>query len=202
MIWSYGVTTVPARRDHLFPRTLTSLAWAGFDRPRIFVDDCPHKVAADYAARYGLEVTARFPRIHTYMNWVLALAELYGREPGADRYAVFQDDFVTSPNLRKYLEACPYPARGYLNLYTFPDQERRAPAPDYVGWYPSSQHGRGAVALVFDRDAVRTLLSNQHMVDRPMDAHRGKKSVDGGLVTAAKKEIGRASCRERVSSPV
>lgn len=196
MRWSYGVTTVPVRQHTLLPRTLTSLARAGFDRPRLFIDDCPTKLARDYEDRYGLPVTSRFPRIHTYMNWTLALAELYGREPTADRYAVFQDDFVTYRRLRDYLDRSPYPEGGYLNLYTFPDQQARIPQ-GHVGWHRSSQHGRGAVALVFSRQAVKALLSHQHMVERPEDTHRGTRSVDGGLVTAAKK----AGWTEYVHSP-
>jgi hypothetical protein len=57
--------------------------------------------------------------------------------------------------------------------------------------------GRGAVALVFDRDTVITLLTHQHMVTRPLDAHRGWKAVDGGVVTALQK----AGWEERVHNP-
>ena len=38
MKWAYGITTVPSRRENLFERTLQSLAVAGFDNPRLFVD--------------------------------------------------------------------------------------------------------------------------------------------------------------------
>lgn len=182
MKWAYGLTTVGGRRKDLLPRTLASLRAGGFDRPRLFVDgtnDIP-----DWETEFGLDVTARTTPLRTYGNWTLALAELYLREPLADRYAVFQDDFVTYRNLREYLEHCKYPDKGYWNLYSFPRNEALAPA-DKTGWFKTDQKGKGAVALVFDRKAVLALLSNQHMVERPLNVHKGHKSVDGGLVTAA-----------------
>jgi hypothetical protein len=135
------------------------------------------------------------------------LWELYVREPTANRYAIFQDDMVCCRNLRGYLEACPYPEHGYLNLLTFLTNEPVI-AGKPVGWYlagglecsdPNSQWqtGRGAVALVFDREAVITLLSSRHFVERPMDPFRGHRSIDGGIVTAMNK----AGCREYIHSP-
>lgn len=185
MRWAYGVTTVPRRRDTLLPLTLRSLANAGFDKPRLFVDGARNDEAAWWEREYGLEVTVRFPFIRTFGNWCLSLAELYIRDPNAERYAVFQDDFVTYRNLRSYLEKCKYPEKGYWNLYTFPSNQSLAKS---EGWYLSNQFGRGAVALVFDVVTVNTVLTHPHMVARPMDAHRGWKAVDGGIVTALAKE--------------
>lgn len=198
--WAYGVTTVPERRDALLKRTLASLKLAGFPSPRLFVDNC--KDPGEYK-EFGLEITTRHPRIRTHMNWVLALYELYGREPNAQRYALFQDDFVTYRNLCSYLEQTPYPdgGRAYLNLYTFPSNQALCPKAkdgnEQVGWYPSNQLGRGAVALVFSREATLELLCSRHMVDRPMDPNRGHKAVDGGIVTALKK----VGYREYVHNP-
>ena len=193
MQWAYCVTTVPQRKDDLLPRTLRSLAAAGFDKPRLCVDantgiakSSLLDVTRAYAEAFPeLELTVRYPNIRTYGNWVLSLAELYLYNPGADRFLVAQDDFVTYRNLRQYLEKCPYPERGYWNLYTMPSNQTLAP--DGTGWYLSNQFGRGAVALVFNRETVLTLLTHQHMVERPMDAHRGWKAVDGGVVTALAK---------------
>jgi len=184
MKWAYGVTTVPMRQKDLLPRTLASLAKAGFDKPRLFIDDCSLALGIDFCDQFGLEITARWPAIRTFGNWALGLAELYIRYPTADRYAMFQDDLVACTNLRAYLEVCPYPSKVYLNLYTFP--QNLLLAKGRRGWYPSNQMGRGAVALVFSRDAVVTLLCQSHMVNRPQDAHKGWKSIDGGIVTAFK----------------
>lgn len=200
MIWSYGVTTVPARRRDLLPRTLASLKRAGFDRPRLFVDG--DQDAASWAKEFGLDVSSRYPTIKTFMNWGLALGELYGRIPNADRYALFQDDLVTYKNLRQYLESLPFPNAGYLNLYTFADNEpvirnkrtgfveacelpARKGGVKYHG--RQQQAGRGAVALVFDRQGVLNLLGSQHMLERPQHAVKGWRKVDGGIVTAMNK---------------
>lgn len=189
--WAYGVTTVPSRRDSLLPRTLDSLKRAGFPSPRLFVDGCQPEYAGSWHDEFGLEVTTRWPTIRTFGNWTLGLAELYIREPHADRYAMFQDDFITYPNLRPYLEDCPYPEKGYWNLYTFPSNQTLCPKDEAgnrrEGWFLANQMGRGAVALVFDRLTVHTLLTHQHMVERPMDPRRGHRSIDGGIVTALRK---------------
>src|SRR3990167_7734912 len=190
--WAYGVTAVKERVGTLLPRTLESLKAAGFDEPRLFVDDlvdCSH---------LGLEVTFRTSRIKTFGNWALGLWELLIRHPGADRYAMFQDDFVTYRNLREYLERVPYPEKGYCNLYAFPSNQSLAP--EKIGWYEArelqsgytyhgkkQQTGRGAVALVFSKDAVTALLSETHFVTKPLDVANPWKRVDGCIVTAMNK---------------
>ncbi len=194
MVWAYGVTTVPSRMEGLFPRTLTSLARAGFDRPRLFVDDCPHRKALEYEDKFTLEVTCRSTQLRAYGNWILALGELYIRNPAADRYAIFQDDFVTGMNLRKYLEkTTDNAAKRYWNLYTFRSNQSICP-PGHEGWYESNQYGRGAVGLVFNSEGVTTLLKHQHMVDRVRDVGQGNggwlrswKSIDGAVVDSFRK---------------
>ena len=192
MEWAYGVTTVPGRISTLLPKTLKSLAKAGFECPRLFVDGDDHY---DDYLKLGLEVTIRSPSIRTFGNWALGLAELYIREPNVDRYAMFQDDFITYRSLRDYLEQVNYPERGYCNLYTFPRNQTLCNGK--VGWYLSDQLGKGAVALVFTREAVTTLLKHEHIVDRPQDVNRGWRAIDGGIVTAFKK----AGWKEYVHNP-
>jgi len=193
--WAYGVTTVPGRRDDLLRHTLMSLGEAGFDKPRLFVDGCDDP--RSWEREFGLEVTARHPRIRTFGNWVLGLAELYIREPARDRYAMFQDDLVTYKNLRAYLESLPFPEKAYWNLYTFPSNQKLCPS-GHSGWYRSNQLGRGAVALVFSREGVKTLLQSRgNIIDRPEDVHRGHRAVDGGIVEAMRK----AGYTELVHSP-
>lgn len=178
MLWAYGITTVPSRLNDYFPRTLESLRRAGFDSPRLFVDGA--KSSADYD-KYGLEVTTRWPAVRTVGNWQLSILELYIRNPAASLYAIFQDDFVTYRNLREYLERSPIPSQGYLNLYTFPSNQQLATG---QGWYKSNQQGKGAVALVFTRLGVQTLLQQKSFVEKVCDPHRGHKAVDGAIVTA------------------
>lgn len=177
--WATAITTVPERKD-LFLRTLTSLRRAGFEEPpHIFVDGDPHR---EWWLQYSPFVALRWPRIRTYGNWILSLAELYIRNPDRHLYAIFQDDFVTYRNLKTYLERCKFPEKGYWNLYTFPMNQELCP-PGHTGWYLSNQRGKGAVALIFSREGVQTLLAQQTMINKPTDPHRGWRTVDGAVVT-------------------
>ncbi len=206
LTWEYGVTTVPMRRHTTLPRTLESLHFAGFGQPRLFIDGIRDPHEHDFHL-FGLETTCRFPAAKVVGNWILSIWELYIRNSDADRYAIFQDDFVTYPNLREYLDRVPYPDRGYCNLYTFPANERKAQ--HGTGWFKSNQNGLGAVALVFTKEAVRALFSNLHLFDKcNAQPNRCKnclklpeacsrcwdtakrlriKAVDGGIVTAMTK---------------
>jgi hypothetical protein len=190
MRWAYCVTTVPERRRDLLPRTLASLAQAGFGQPRLYVDGWDGR--GGLYDGLGLEVTARQTRVRTHGNWVLSLYETYIRHPDAERYAIFQDDLATVRNLHAYLDRCAYQPRTYWNLYTFPSNQGLCPRDEHNrpvnGWYRSNQFGRGAVGLVLDRETVLTLLSSRYMVERPLDCHRGHRSVDGGIVTALARE--------------
>lgn len=209
--WAYGVTSVPARRADLLPRTLTSLKAGGFTTPRLFVDGA-RRGADEYQTLFpDLEVTTRTPAVRTFGNFVLSLWELYLRAPTADRYALFQDDFVCVSNLRAYLDRAKFPEGGYLNLYTFRENdpyfaearrvEVRVPRSEggwcegfRPGFFETTQKGRGAVALVFDLPAVQALLASAHFVGRPTDPTRGHRAVDGGIVTALNKAGFREYC--------
>lgn len=187
--WAYGVTTVEERADTYLPRTLASMAQGGFDRPSLFVDGIDSRdVHRKYTSRYPFcEVTSRSQPARTHGNWVLALTELYVKNPTHERFAVFQDDLICSKNLRQYLERCrPLDERGYYNLYTVPMNEELSPSQEYVGWFLSNQLGKGALATVLTNEGARELLKHPHMVDRPMDTN-GHRSVDGGIVAAMTK---------------
>lgn len=194
--WAYGVTTYkpdvnaltsrerqtgrrpPYRRLDLLPRALASLRACGFHAPMLFVDG--ENDPTSWRDEFKLEVVCRYPRIGAFGNWLLALGELYIRMPHADYYAIFQDDIVTSRNLRTYIESIEYPDKGYLNLYTFP--KNHALSRGRTGFYPSNQKGLGALGLVFDREAALMVLSDPYMAKRPRDRQRGHKYIDGGVV--------------------
>lgn len=181
MRWSYGITTVPNRRDDLLPRTLASLKAAGFDHPRLFVDGCTN--TESWASEFGLPVSGRPTRLSIFGNFILALWELYVLDPAADRYALFQDDILISRGARGYLDRCHFPQRGYWNLHTVPQNERLAPKGTH-GWFVSNCRGRGALGLVFDLAGVQYLLSNSQIVGRPRDGIKGKRNVDGAVAHA------------------
>jgi len=196
--WSYGITTVVTRFNSTLPKSIASLKAGGFDKPRLFIDCCTAQEAIKYSTTFGLELTARYPAFRTFANWLASLQELYLLSPTADRYALFQDDVITYKNLRGYLEGCEYPPSGYLNLYTFPEYQELAPKDKYPTWFMTCQGGKGALALVMSNEAVRLLLTQRHMIDRPFNnmkevernpandvaAKRVYKSVDGAIVTA------------------
>lgn len=194
MYWAYGITTVPSRRNELFPRTLESLKKAGFDSPRLFIDQCSTAKAVELYSGLGFPLSVR-DGVRTAGHWVLSMYELYIRHPTAERFAIFQDDFVTVRNLCRYLELVPYPKKGYLNLYTFPSNQELAKG--RKGWYEANQLGRGAVALVFSREAVIKLLGHPYLAERFQDQKRGHKAIDGGIVETMK----RAEFKEYVHNP-
>jgi hypothetical protein len=182
--WMYAVTTVASRRDSTLPETLLSLRQAGFDTPILFVDGPENEMFW----RFGLEIVNRSTNLRSFANWHLTLLELYSRNPWANFYAIFQDDFVCCPNLKEYLTKCQYPEKGYLNLLTFMENEVIVSGNEHLGWHEATkgrsgrQKGRGAVALVFDHQAVEALLSNGYLVTRTRDSARGHKAIDGAVV--------------------
>lgn len=159
MEWAYGITTVPNRCQTLLPRTLESLANAGFDRPILFVDGMdenwvpPSKIGG---------LVMHHPKVGHIPNWALALSHLYHTKPHAQRYAIFEDDLLATKGLRIYLDRW-YPERGFLNLITHP--ENLVLTQGIEGWHESNQKGRGAVGLVFNRECARSILSSHIFLD-------------------------------------
>ena len=215
------MTTVPQRRTDLCPATLASLAAGGFGgahRPWLFVDGCDD--LQGWRRDYGADdpkgrvrgVTCRYPLVRAFASWVLAVTETFYRDPCADRYAVFQDDVEAVANLREYLETVPLEPKTYWNLYLGPWNEnprefgrgRQEPLPPwlqngkgkgkaFVGLGRGDQRGRGAMALVFDRETVIELATSKYLINRPADVRsdgkcelnpRGYRLIDGGVVEA------------------
>lgn len=178
--WAYGVSTVPQRRADLLPKALASLAAAGFDKPRLFVDGCADRSLYE---PLGLPLTMREPpNVRTYANWALAAWELYVRQPAAHYYALFEDDIVVCRDIRAYVERRKLPERAYFNLYAHPKYEEEAKG--QIGWHRSKQRGLGAVALVFSRAGLTALLANQHFVEFVMNPRQGWRNIDGGILLA------------------
>lgn len=217
--WEYGITTVPARMDTYLPITIESLKQGGFDKPRLFIDGVLSNsgIGLTYYQRYQahLGLTFRYPKLNCWGNFIHSLHELYTRNPGADRYAMFQDDIICSRNLKRYLELVPMPNGGqsYLNLYTFRENESII-ANKPTGFVEATplntsrgggnyhgkqqQAGRSASALVFTAEGVRVLLSSRHSIMKGTAAgQRGWRFVDGGVVEA----MNQANYWEHVHNP-
>lgn len=182
--WMYGVTTIPERRNTYLPKTLASLKAAGFVAPRLFVDG--DEDVLSWKKEFNLEVTCRYPRVLTRANWMMSIVELYFRNRKANMFALFQDDCLACADLMKYIDSCKLPSEGYFNLFTMPPPHQ-IELPSSFGWHKSNQKGRGAVALVFTRTAIMTLLTQKHMVDNFQDAHLGDRNVDGGISDSFRK---------------
>ncbi len=204
--WACGVTTVPKRLDSHLRQTLASVAAAGFPTPWLFVDGLMNE---DLPVAGATQRTAP-ARVHG--NWFMGLHEMFVRWPLAEFYAVFQDDVMLCRGAREYVERT-YPKGGYCCLYTLPQEaqwiKQRDPAAR--GWHATTQRGKGALAVVFDRSAAIAVLTARHMVMRPVPTekadqlaleesverhglplrgegpwYRGQKCVDGGIVEAMK----------------
>ena len=187
--WAVGVTTIHSRLETYLPETLVSLKAGGFGNPRLFVDgaeNCGRFIDHEFS----LEATLRRPRIGVYGNWLLGLWELYIRNPTVDRYVMFQDDVKCCKNVRPYLERCRYPIQGYWNLYAYPldtttDAYQSQKPPKVYGWYRSPMRGKGALGLVFSREATLSLLSQGYLAQRAMSPGEGRKTnVDGNVCVA------------------
>lgn len=183
--WSTAVTTVPSRSSSL-SETLAAIRDAGFVDVDLYVDSTD---SVQYNHDLVGNVTYR-RNIRTYSHWYLTLTEMYLRDPYCQWYAIFQDDLIAVKNLRQYIEqsTADLPARHYLNLFTFMENETIAQSA--AGWVPAycdkegRQLGRGAVGLVLPHRAATELLSNRHMIDRRQDSVRGHRSLDGAVVEA------------------
>ena len=178
MEWAYGITTVPERWDNLLVSSMASLAKAGFDRPHLFIDG-EVRTQPDNS-------TQRRPRVGGWGNWALALAELWARNPKAERLAIFEDDILAVRNLRAYLERCPWPGKkSWLNLYTIKSNQN-AIAAGGPGWHLSNQRGYGAVGLVFDRAAAEAVLVGlASMANRTVGKVR--TSIDAAILVVLRK---------------
>ena len=182
--WAFGVTTVPERRRTALPKTLESLAGAGFYHPHLFVDG--ERDPVSWRDQFRCEVAARWPKLRAYGSWCMALGELYLLHPAADRFALFQDDVLAARNLKHYLDSQPLPPYRYWNLITYP--RNMACSGGKPGWFPSAQRGWGAQGYVFSNQAAVALLSSRYMAERPKDTNRGHKSIDGGVSCALRRE--------------
>jgi len=195
LTWAYGVTTVPSRFNGYLDTTLSSLKKVGFPDPQLFIDGCRESEVPTSLHKY--KTTCRNETARTYGNWVLSMWELYIQNPNADRYAIFQDDFVSSKNLRLFLDSCPYPKNGYWNCYTFLQNEKKKPSDHTQGWYPSNQKGLSAIGLVFDRETLQKLLSSPSFVNRPTHTGKWWRLVDVQIGKAMRE----ADVKEYVCNP-
>lgn len=176
--WAVGVTTA-GRKQPTLDRMVSSLAQAGWERPRLFAD-------ADAVIPVELQelpATHRDEQLGAFPNWLLGLAELVLREPHADAYLMCQDDVVFCRGVCKYLEQTLWPAEnvGIVSLFC-PSHYARGKPPGFHaedrGW-----DTWGAQAYLFPSTAVARLLTDplflQHRRSGPAGGSRNIDSLVG-----------------------
>lgn len=171
--WAVGVTTSP-RKEPTIDICLDSLARAGWERPRLFVDEGTR--LADH--QLALPVTYRQEKVGAWPNFYLALQELLLRQPDADAYLLVQDDavFCDRENLREYLESCLWPGENVaaVSLYCPEPYTRRQSGWHHIGgkwiW--------GALALVFPNEAARRFVVDHHVFDHRWSGRRKHAQID------------------------
>jgi hypothetical protein len=172
--WAVGVTTAP-RRQPTLSWCLDSLARAGWECPRLFVDS-PVTIPGRFA---GLPVSLRDSKVGAWPNYYLAVAELLLREPGADALLLVQDDVVLYDRecLREYLERALWPAEAVGAVSLFCSSAYTRPE---AGWYrPEGPWHWGAQALVFPRESAKRFLTDQAVLEHRWSNHyRGLANID------------------------
>ena len=172
--WAVGVTTAP-RKSPTLKQSLQSLAQAGWENPRLFVE--PEAVEDSFVRNYPASVRAT--TLGAFPNWYLGLSELYLRSPHADAFLMCQDDGLFAHRVRDYLEATLWPAAevGVVSLYC-PSHEH---VEDFTG-YQAVDRGPlawGAVAYVFSNPGVRNFLSDQIVLNhRHHGPAEGRRNID------------------------
>lgn len=187
--WSVGMTTAP-RRESTIERSLSSLAAAGWDRVRLFAE--PGSMIPE-GFRH-LPVVWRESRLGAWANWLLALVQMYLREPAADAYFLVQDDVVYCRDLRSYLEQqlWPSPSAGVVSVYC---SSKHDPGNEEAGFVriPPQDGLIGAVACVFPTASVRSLLAfsgvHTHHLGSGPAAQRDIDGVVGRWAGARGREV-------------
>ncbi len=163
--WAVGITTAP-RRQPTLEFCLAALIGAGWEEPRLFVDEA----TAPLPSRFGsVARSVRETRIGAWPNYYLALAELTLRHPAADAYMILQDDalLIQHPGLRAYLEQVLWlgDRPGIVSLYCARPYTQAGP-----GWYAlPMQWIWGALAFVFPAEVARRFLADPEVI-----RHRGR----------------------------
>jgi len=149
--WAIGITSAPRPTDYL-PATIRSLGEAGWPEITVFAEPgtpVPPGVPSVVAQR----------RLGPWLAFRTALGSLLATGPQEASLAVFQDDIVVSRNLRKWLDAEPWPPEaGVVSLYLSETQAAGRP----LGWsaLDPDRNPYGACAVVMRPDAARRLLGN------------------------------------------
>lgn len=177
--WAVGVTTAPRTLPTL-EVCLESLARAGWESPRLFIDG-PAPVPGPFEA---LPRTVHEPQMGAWPTYLLALNELLMREPWADAYLLVQDDarFFDRGPLRPYLERCLWPG-GSTCLVSLYCCAKDTAATD--GWQaPRGVVQSGPVALVYPREVAKAFVTSPSVFRRRWSSDAKAAATIGGAITS------------------
>ncbi len=178
--WAVGVTTAP-RKSATLRRTLKSLRQSGWTTDTIFV--FAEAGSARLLATVGmgpLKIIRRAPpATGAWPSFLLALSELYLRDPHADAYLMLQDDVDLVQGLKEYLVENLWPAQecGVVSLHT----PRHLTSEGGAGFYKAQLGWStwGAQGFVFPNASVRAILSDRKVIEHRMRGiGDGMKNVD------------------------
>jgi len=148
------------RRAPTIDRALLSLANAGFSSVHIFAE--PGSWVPDQFAHLPRTVHGR--SLGNLGNFYTSLASLLMLEPGADCFAIFQDDVEVALGLRAWCDGQLWPHdTGLVSLYTCGvDHDSK------TGWRVLSRgmcHTFGAQAFVFRGDILKEFLTDGRLLE-------------------------------------
>ena len=157
----------PPRPVPTVDRALLSLANAGFSSVHIFAE--PGSWVPDQFAHLPRTVHGR--SLGNLGNFYTSLASLLMLEPGADCYAIFQDDVEVALGLRAWCDGQLWPHdAGLVSLYTCGvDHDSE------TGWRVLSRgmcHTFGAQAFVFRSDILKEFLTDGRLLEMREEGFR------------------------------
>jgi glycosyltransferase involved in cell wall biosynthesis len=158
LTWQIGLLTAP-RAVPTIRKTLQNLAQAGFGPIHIFAEPGSFLPAGLETAR----VTVHPRRLGNFANFYSSLATLLESDPGADCYAIFQDDILVATGARQWCDREFWPQGvGLVSLFT--PQIHSDGEPGWSLKFPGFYRVYGAQALVFRGDVLRRFLADPMVV--------------------------------------
>jgi len=165
MIWAVGVLTAPRERPTL-PRTLKSLAAAGWPAAEVLIHQDPHSSGS-------------------WPNWYAMIRRLLSIDRRADVLLLVEDDAVVCRDLRPYVEQTLWPADdcAYCSPYAPTPYNEHPDVP--LGWHEEARgfYAVGSICLAMPRPAAEVLvrdLAYQVRAVKQIDARVGMWAADTG----------------------
>lgn len=180
--WAVGMTTAP-RKKPTVSTALSTAVRAGFTDGILFAE--PDSLIPDLQ---GWRLVQRESTLGAFGNSMLALAELYYRNPTADAYLMLQDDIeFIDADVKAYLESVLWIGKNTaaVSLFTSNAYAQKSP-----GWYhfERQQWRWGACAWMFPNAFVRAVLADRSVIDHAANPRTGKRLVDHTIASYIRRQ--------------